>query len=64
MVKRCAESQALTKLQDIDAQIGLPTILFHAFFYAPLALLSKWVEGIVIFYTIINPPEGFYIVAK
>lgn len=51
-------------VQDVDSQLGLPTILFHAIFYAPFALICKWVEGLVILYTILRPPKGFYVVAK
>lgn len=51
-------------VQDVDSQLGLPTILFHAIFYAPFALICKWIEGLVILYTILRPPKGFYVVAK
>ncbi|KFY66007.1 hypothetical protein V496_02228 [Pseudogymnoascus sp. VKM F-4515 (FW-2607)] len=51
-------------VQDVDSQLGLPTILFHAIFYAPFALICKWIEGLVILYTILRPPKGFYVVSK
>ena len=51
-------------VQDVDSQLDHLTVLLHAVFYAPLGLVCKWTEGLVILYTIIRPPKGFHIVAK
>lgn len=51
-------------VQDIDSQLNPVIIVLHAIFYAPLGLVCKWIEGLVILYTVIRPPQGFHIVAK
>ena len=51
-------------VQDVDSQLDHLTVLLHAVFYAPLGLVCKWTEGLVILYTTIRPPKGFHIVAK